>query len=145
MAGLMTFATHKLAITMFKETVLDNELKFYVAAFHNVTFVYISCIIDASLMSLPNVLISYVIAMLRQLSQRMENLGVESSSADHNPEREKQYMKDLVGCVRAHRKIREVAGGIEQHFSPIVLVQGLMSTIILCTIIYFLSLVSMLC
>lgn len=129
---------------MFKDSVLDTEFKFYLAAFHNAFGVWVSCTIDCSVMSLPNILIGYVTAMLKQLSKKMENLGAESSAVEYNPEREKQYMKELVGCVRAHRKIKIMAEEIEHHFSPIVLVQGLMSSVILCTIVYFLSMVSML-
>lgn len=148
-ATLLTLTTHKLAIVMFKDSVLNTELKFYVAAVHNILFAMVSCSIDASVMTLPNIFISYTVAIINQLSKKMENVAMEleisddNNKVEHDVERENRYMRELINCVSIHRKVRGIAQEIEEYFSPIVLVQGLMSSMIFCTIIYFLAEVSL--
>lgn len=143
MAALLTFATHQLAIVMFKDELLNTEPKFYAAAVHNVLVVFISCAIDNSLMYLPVGFMCYIVAMVNQLVKRMEVIASDSELTDaYCVERENRYMKELISCIQTHVKIRSLTQDIGDNFSTILLVQGLMSSIILCTIIYFLSLVS---
>lgn len=131
--------THEVSYSMFRQSILDTELKYYVAATYSVVGSFICCWIDIALVCIPVIFMSYAVTLLRQLSKRLEKIGDERDNLD--PERERMHLKELNDCIKIHLRITEFVRNIEKHFSTIIFVQGLMSSVIFCTIIYMLSVV----
>lgn len=136
-AGVLPLVTHKLIFTMFKDNLINTELSFFIAAIYTLVDSFICCSINLSLDSMPVIFMSYAIAMLNQLSQRLEKIGEDQNVKANDP----RYLKELIDCVKLHIKIKDLTQNIEKHFSVIILIQGLMSSIIFCTIMYNLSMV----
>lgn len=142
---------------MFKNSVIDTELKYYTAATYNVIDSIIGCSINVTLDGLPVIFMSCAVAMVNGLSRRIEKIGQEikvtalkkvdqrrphAKKLVQTVDKEKLHFKELVRCVEIHLKLKEFTREIEDHFSTIILVQGLMSSVIFCTTMYLLSSVS---
>lgn len=139
-SGLLSFLTHEVSYSMFRQSILDTELKYYCAAIYSVVGSFICCWIDIAIATLPVFFMAYAIAFLKQLSRRLEKIGNEIIiGRGTSIEQEKKHQKELIDCIKIHLRIKEFVRGIEKHFSTIILVQGLLSSIIFCTIIYGLS------
>lgn len=143
MAGLQSFITHELAFPIIKKNLLDTEFKYYTAALYDTVNPAIASSINLSLDCLPVFFMSYAIAIVNELSIRLEKIGEKTQNAgSESRESERCHLNELIECVNIHLKVKELTRNIEQHFSTIILVQGLMSSIIFCTCIYVLSLVN---
>lgn len=91
---------------MFKEIVLDTDLKFNTAALFVTLETLLGCTIDTSLNCLPVTLISYATAMINDLSVKLQDVVF----AAKNPEKdkigqEKEIFESLKNCVEIHLKI----------------------------------------
>lgn len=138
----MSFATHKLSLKVFRESLLDTEEKFYIAAIYIFLNMIFASSLTYSLDSLPVIFMSYAVAMLRDLSKRLEKIGKEIKRPGKVViTQERLLMKELIACVKVHLKIKKFIRNIEKLFSTIIMVQGLLITIIICTSIYVLPLV----
>lgn len=124
---------------MLKDNIIDSELKFYCAAVFNFFDSMICSYIDVSLTYLPVLFMSYAVAFLEELSKRLSKIGKKANLKDVDSIEEAACAEELVECVKLHLKIKEFTRNIEKHFSTMILVQGLMSSIVFCTLIYILS------
>lgn len=122
---------------MVREEFFDTELKYYSAAVYNVLDTAVCCSIDITLTCLPVIFMGYAVALLEELSKRLTKIGELVKT--HEGIEDNAWLTELVECVNLHLKIKEFTRNIEKHFSTIILVQGLMSSIIFCTSIYILS------
>lgn len=135
-AALLSFLSHTLTYTSVDEKFLDTELKYYLFAVYNaINFAFcptVNIIHDF----FPVLFMSFTIAMLQELSVKLTQIGltVEKES--------KSSQLKLIDCVRVHLKIKEFIRDIEDIFSPVILVQGLIISMILCTNSFMLSLVN---
>lgn len=131
---------------MFKDGVLDNELKYYAAAVYNMLDSLVCASLNIALDSVPVIFMSYTIAMVHELSKRLEKIGEDkieekqrkSQSRDRN-------MTELMKCVEIHLNLKGFSSQIVRRFSLMIFFQGMISSLIICTCIYILSLVTILC
>lgn len=130
---------------MFKDGVLDNELKYYAAAVYNMLDSLVCASLNIALDSVPVIFMSYTIAMVHELSKRLEKIGEDkieekqrkSQSRDRN-------MTELMKCVEIHLNLKGFSSQIVRRFSLMIFFQGMISSLIICTCIYILSLVTIL-
>lgn len=131
---------------MFKDGVLDNELKYYAAAVYNMLDSLVCASLNIALDSVPVIFMSYTIAMVHELSKRLEKIGEDkieekqrkSQSRDRN-------MTELMKCVEIHLNLKGFSSQIVRRFSLMIFFQGMISSLIICTCIYIISLVTILC
>lgn len=143
LTSLATFINHKLTHKVFKDDIIDTEFKFYLIATHNAVGSIIGCSINLALDCLPVIFMSCAVAMVNGLSRKIEKIGHEIQKPGKKIDnQENRHVKELVECVEIHLKVKKFTQNIEEHFSTIILVQGLMSSVILCTTVYLLSMVN---
>jgi hypothetical protein len=152
--GLMaSFLDREVRYATFRSEVLDTDLKFLLAAIYDGVGALIGATVNLSLDCLPVIFMSYIVALLRELSRRLEKIGTEKEenidlSSKQIPKKtsskdmEKHHLKELIVCVGMHLKIKKITTDMEKIFSITILVQGLMSSVIFCMTVYLLSKVS---
>jgi len=130
------FMNHELVYKLWLPfDIQDNQLSY------NIVFAQVSictigfCLVGASLDMFPAFLIAYVTILLENLCKKLTEKLIHSGS-------KKKMHENLLECIEEHRKIRQLVRGIEEINSQILLIQGLVSSIVLCTISFTLSLVS---
>jgi 7tm Odorant receptor len=72
----------------------------------------------------------------------LEELGVRLSRVCDEGKEDKMAMKEFEKCIEIHIKIKRFVENIEKRFSPVIFVQGSISIIVLCTLIFQLTKVS---
>lgn len=87
----------------------------------------------------PVILISFLTGIIEELSDRMEQISTENDEAKAGNGEE---LKELFKCIKIHMKIQDLVYEIQEIFAPIFWAQGFMSTIVLCTTAFSLSVVS---
>lgn len=134
--------THKLSVETVKENLLDTNLKFYTVATYNAIDSLFGLTLNICLDCLPIISMSYATALVEDLSTRVLIICEEQEPDDSAQEiKTKTHMMKLIDCVNIHVKIKKLTNVIEANFSTIIFIQGLMSSIILCTSVYTLSMV----
>lgn len=131
---------------MFKDGVLDNELKYYAAAVYNMLDSLVCASLNIALDSVPVIFMSYTIAMVHELSKRLEKIGEDKIEEKQRKNQSRdRNMTELMKCVEIHLNLKGFSGQIVRRFSLMIFFQGMISSLIICTCIYILSLVTILC
>lgn len=131
---------------MFKDGVLDNELKYYAAAVYNMLDSLVCASLNIALDSVPVIFMSYTIAMVHELSKRLEKIGEDKIEEKQRKNQSRdRNMTELMKCVEIHLNLKGFSSQIVRRFSLMIFFQGMISSLIICTCIYILSLVTILC
>jgi hypothetical protein len=107
---------------------------------------------------------TYILAILEQLCDRLENMKIGNTEGSQVPDQqasqslkvmiesqnsdevrkaeENQNKQELLRCLKLHSKILEISGKIEKYFSIMIMIQVLMTAVILCTTMYAMTVVS---
>lgn len=144
---------HKLAYVM-HFPYLDykhNDSLFILLALYQMSPVFI-CLCILTVDCLPILFLCFAIGMIEELSTRLENIGVKQNvrAITKNPQLVQKRQNEnetahneLLQCVKIHLKIRDFVSKIQKNFSAVICVQGVISSIVFCSIAFMLSLVSL--
>lgn len=142
---------HKLPYRMYFPYVdyKNNDVTFILLALYEMTPV-VTCVAIISLDMLPVFFMCFATGLLEELSIRLEHIGEKDNVKEiaENPqsikrnENKEKDLKELLECIEIHQAIRNFVEDTQKHFSTLIMVQGVMSSIIFCTTAFMLSLVS---
>lgn len=94
---------------------------------------------------IPIFLMSFVVGMLEELSERLEKIKKRKTlnpDGSINVAPMQDNTEELLKCIEIHKRIQEVNKEIEEIFSNVILFQGIMSSMVLCTTVYTMTIVS---
>jgi hypothetical protein len=155
-AAFVPIFTHELPYKLWFPFDTENSfIGFWIASVFLIVYSFVAGFIDMSLDMLPVIFITFAIGSVEELTDRISRIGEESkprkakpgadmkagSSKSINKPSEKQAAKDLVKCIEIQQKIKEFTKEIQQNFSLPIFAQELMSSVILCSNAFTLSLV----
>ena len=99
--------------------------------------------VDIVLDTLPAIFMCYILGMLEELCSRLENLKGQSNVVGGSKEFIKiDNKKELLHLIQLQLKIHDLSRKVEKYFSFVIVAQGSMSTLILCTTSFALTIVS---
>lgn len=135
--AVVPFTSHIMPYKMwFPYDYNSSEIVFWTSVAYQLIpgFIYgpVIIIID----TLPAFMMSYVTGMLEELSERLESPGEER--------RNELSSKKLIKSIKIQLKIKALTAEIGEIFGKVIWVQGFLSTLILCTTSYALTIVSLL-
>ncbi|CRK90014.1 CLUMA_CG003740, isoform A [Clunio marinus] len=119
----------------------NNDTIFITIAVLQLTIV-LGAIANITLDVFPIYFMCYAIGLIEELGDRLENIGSNHAVIGHQEENDGNDLNELLKCVEVHRKIKRLVSEIEEHFSFVIMLQGLMSSLIFCATAFMLSLLS---
>lgn len=129
---LQPFFTGKLAVKMwFPYDAEANIISLYPTALFQMFSSIHNCSLCIALDMLPIFFMSYVAMFIEILCDDLEEIGRGETSN-----------KTLVKCVEIQIKIKKIIVNIEEIFSGVLMAQGIMSVVILCTTSFIMTVVS---
>jgi hypothetical protein len=149
MALGIPFINHELPFLMwFPYDYKNNELLFWFNVAYQGTEVLCYSAVNVILDTVPAMFMCYIHGMLEEFYGRLESIQAEENSGGNTEgtrasRGNKNRQKDFLDCLALHSKILEMARKVEEYFSTMIMVQGLMSSVILCTTAYALTIVSL--
>jgi 7tm Odorant receptor len=99
---------------------------------------------DIALEILPVIFMSYVLGMLDQLCDRLEQIKIPktlNSDGSINQMMRCNNKKEFERCIKYHMAIVDICEKVKNVFGPVLMIRGLLSTLVLCTTSYALTLV----
>lgn len=125
MAGFLPFFSNRLAYRQWFPYDLNVPILYYISALYQWigTLCYSAC--NVMMDMIPVLLMGYYISMLEHLADKMKHFTEKSLKSTSNNE--------LITCVRYQLKIIEFVRKTEKIFSVVIFIQGLFSSVILCT------------
>lgn len=141
------FIDHALPYRMwFPYDYKNVEVLFWLSASYQIVITCIISGVDITMDTLPIFFMSTIYGMLEQLQEKMENLKQPKNLLIDGPSitriNREENSKELLKCIKYHLKIIEITRKVERRFSIVLLAQGFMSTLIMCTTAYALTIVS---
>ena len=125
----------------------NNDTWFIILALFQMVPVSASVMI-LTLDCLPVFFMAYAIGLLEELSERFATIRVRPTVAQITadptlvkPQNNVEDLKELLKCIQIHQKIKNLITDVQEIFSFVIFVQGLMSSLIFCTLAFMLSLV----
>ena len=144
-AIITTSVSHKLPFKVwFPFETEKSQFGFWIAAFLQVFNCIVISTIDVSIDFLPITFMTFARGLTDELSERLLEFGKirkTKSGKQFNGKINKNQSDQIVKCIEIHRKIKEVQGEIQKNFSVVILLQGLLSSVILCTCAFTMSVV----
>jgi hypothetical protein len=142
LGAVASFILFELSYPMWFPYSLDSAVTFIPTAIYQLieTILYSSA--NVMMDTLGVLLMTYLIAMLNDLSDRLRNLKKHkliNSDGGINMEMRTDNMEKFLICVNYHRKIFAMAKKTEKIFSKMIAIQGFFSSIILCTATFALT------
>lgn len=104
-----------------------SSVGFWSAAAYTVIQSYIATAVAIALDIMPVIFIGFAVGLIEEFRERLERV---------------RTTEELVKCVEVHNKIKSYIKGIQDNFATVILIQGFMSSIILCVCAFSLSTVS---
>lgn len=136
------FFTGKLAVKMwFPYNAERDVVSLYPTAVFQMFSSFHNCSLCIALDMIPIFFMSYVVGFIEILRNNLEQIGA-SESINCSVLNQAQELKTLVKCVDVHIKIKRIVVEIEELFSGVLMAQGIMSVIILCTTSFSMTVVS---
>jgi hypothetical protein len=148
------FFTHELPLKIWIPVAIkENEIGFWIVSLFLIYDCVFMCAVQIALDVLPVIFMSFAVGLLNELSARLSEIGkIDAGTEFDGPgnmnkylrERIKNYKtrKELVKCIEIHQKIKEFVIEIHDCFVISTFIQEFMSSLILCTCAFVLSVVS---
>lgn len=136
MLGIMSCTAFAISILIYQQLpyklwfpfdIETSSAGFWSAATYTVVQSYIATAVAIALDIMPVIFIGFAVGLIEEFSGRLENI---------------KNKQELVKCVEVHNKIKNYIKGIQDNFASVILIQGFMSSIILCVCAFSLSTVS---
>jgi 7tm Odorant receptor len=149
--AFVPFITHKLPYKVwFPFETENNEIGFWVASIFLIVASFYLSALDITLDMLPVIFMTFGVGLINELAERLSEIGKKEEKAGSSEEKpegkselsEKEKLaitKEFIKCIEIHDKIREFVKEIHGNFSTAILLQGIMSSIILCTSAFTMS------
>lgn len=146
--GITPLFTHTLANRMWFPFDTKNPINFWIAASYQFFAMVVGCRVDVMLEMIPVLYMIYVIAMLEQLCEKLENLKFsESGDKALNNFKEMSSQSDiktrkklkLIKLMKSHQKLLEITHEIQKIFSFVFFIRIFMTTLVMCTSVYSVS------
>lgn len=129
--------SHTLPYRMWFPYEYDNNLPmFWLGAIYQIVNTLCYSGVDIVLDTFPVFFMGFILGMVEQLSDRLEALKKQTAATSI------ENKKELLKCIKYQLNILEITRRVERFFSMVFLLRGLMSTLILCTTSYALTIVS---
>lgn len=117
----------------------QSEIRFWGYATYQIIASLVDCSISVVLVLLPVMFMVYILGMFEDLSDRLEAL---KSPKQRSQMSDANIHRKFLDCIEYHRKILTFTRKVEKIFSFTFFAQGIMSTIILCSIAFALTVAS---
>jgi 7tm Odorant receptor len=144
-AIFVPFQTHTLPFKVsFPFNTKNNEIGFLVAAFY-VTFgsFYVS-LVDIILVTLPTIFMAFGIGLINELVERLNQIGTSAIRRTENAvtaateericrKSDEKVVSEFIKCIEIQTRIKQFIHEIQSNFSLSIFIQGLLSSVILCT------------
>lgn len=150
-SSFVPFTSHKVPYKMWLPWDYNqNEIAFWVMAFYQVVIGFIVAPAVIILDTIPAFVMSFVTGLIEELNDRLEQITLNSikKQIDGKSSRcliDKFSLDELEKCIVIQQKIKSLVKEIGDVFGAILWVQGFMSTLILCTTSFSLTVVSCFC
>lgn len=131
-------SSFKTPFTMWTPFDQKNIYGFLITCFYQIFNVFCACCIVISMDILPLFCFNIGSGFIKELGVRFSQMTMEKNQLTDD-----DHLKELLKCIEIHQKIKEFAMKTQSIFSPMILVQGFISTLIMCTTSF--TLVSMKC
>lgn len=119
----------------------NSSIGFQVASTYLIINGWTVASIDMALNILPVIFISFAIGLVEKLTDRLQNIGKHVESGETTSVRSSDQTKEFIKCVEIQRQIKLYVVEIQENFSTSILIQGLLSSVILCTSAFMMSMV----
>lgn len=90
--------------------------------------------LDMAIDMLPVIFMTFAIGLIDELSERLGNLEQKTEMISED--------KELIKCIQIHQGIIDYVKGIQNNFSSVILIQGVLGSIMLCLCSFTVSTVS---
>lgn len=137
-----------------------NQFTFLLTLIWQQSMIFIPFTVSFFLEVMPSILLNFTVGLTEELGSRIEKIGwevtekkkivkFESSAAETNQAikiveiKEEKALKELLVCIEIQLKIKNIVDGISDIFGKVIWMQGFLSTVILCTTSYALTVVSL--
>lgn len=144
LAIFIPFFQHELPFRMWVPfDIVHNNFNFWCAVWYQIIDTCLGCGVLCVLDLFPVICMSYILGMLKQLSSKLEAIkSHEISQGDGKASRIVVSSEEFQKCINYHLKIVRIARKVEKIFSSILLAQGVISMVVLCTTSFALTIVS---
>lgn len=126
-----------------------GSVGFWIASAYMVFDSFFSSLIDISLDIMPLIFISFAVGLINELADRLGRVGcnahvskVETGEKQNECVTDERNIQELIKCITIHKMLKDFVGDIQSKFSFLIFAQGLMSTIVICTGGFIISVVS---
>ena len=150
---IFNWGERKLAYRMYFPMIdyKNNDWMFIAAGIYQLGPIFTG-LLDVTLDMLPVFFMCYAIGLIEELANRLENIGCHKVNNISKKEKSLQSIErspssddlnELLKCIDIHLQIKKFTADIENYFATIIMVQGVMSSIILCTTVVMMLMVSL--
>lgn len=121
-----------------------SELVFWSLAIYQFVAISISALVNQTFDLVPYLLLSYVIALLKELRNKFDQIQSRNSveSNDKVFEMKQKRAKEFINFIELHKQIVEITKEIEEMFGSIIVFQAIISSIILCTCLFTINIMT---
>ena len=127
-AAFVPFLSHKIPYkAWFPFDTETSEIGFWAASAYVVLNTYVVSSIDITVNMFPVVLMSFTVGLTNELGDRLA--GCQSN-------------EELVQCVKVHQRIKKFHVKVLESFSTVTFLQALLSSFMICTSVFTMSIVS---
>lgn len=134
---MIPFTTHELPLKLwFPYDHKSNEFLFWFSTSLMLLPAIFSGPITIISDTLPMFFLNFITGMLEELSERLSHISKVTKQDDE------EYSKELVKCIKVLQKINALQVEVGEIFGTIIWAQGFISTLVLCTTSFSLTVVS---
>ena len=119
----------------------NSSIGFQVASTYLIINGWTVASIDMALNILPVIFISFAIGLIEKLTDRLRSFGKNTINVENTSVQLNGQTKELIKCVEIQKQIKLFVNEIQENFSTSILIQGLLSSVILCTSAFMMSMV----
>lgn len=127
----------------------NTTIVFWLASFYLVFNSFVLSAVDVALIILPVIFMSFATGLINELAERLSEIGNETKPKKSyyqnqlKTSHDKRSLSELIICIKIHQNINEFVREIEENFSLATFIQGFLSSVILCTSAFTMSVVSL--
>lgn len=115
----------------------NTEFGFWIAALCQVFNSFVIGFIDVAVDILPVIFIAFATGLVDELADRLSEIGYSNEHL-----KTQDFENEFIKCIEIHKQIKFFINEIHVNFATVIFLQGLLSSIILCTCAFTMSTVS---
>lgn len=133
--GFIPFFSDRLAYRMWFPYSLESPAMYYTSAMYQWIGTILYSTANVMMDMLPVLFIGYFIALFENIADRLASIGKQKFVN----EKEIDNKKELIKCIKYQRIVIKLVRKTEKIFSVVIFIQGLFSSVILCTTTFALT------